>query len=67
MLTSASNSPVTVNVMNYGNDEVEVNQRKTSRGIDIEVMIKKAVGQGIAGGDFDNVMRSSFGTRRLAY
>lgn len=67
MLTSASNSPVTVNVMNYGNDDVEVTQKKSSRGIDIEVMIKKTVGQGIAGGDFDNVMRSSYGAKRLAY
>jgi len=64
---TSTSSPITVNVNNYGNDDVEVEQRKTSRGIEIDVLIKGAVKQGIAQGDFDNVMRSSFGTRRLAY
>lgn len=64
---TSNQSPVTVNVNNYGNDEVEVEQRKTSRGLEIDVLIKGAVKKGIAQGDFDNVMRSSFGTRRLAY
>ena len=64
---TSTSSPVTVNVNNYGNDDVEVEQRKTSRGLEIDVLIKGAVKRGIAQGDFDNVMRSSFGTRRLAY
>jgi hypothetical protein len=64
---TSSQSPVTVNVNNYGNDDVQVEQRKTSRGLEIDVLIKGAVKQGIAQGDFDNVMRSSFGARRLAY
>jgi hypothetical protein len=64
---SASSSPVTVNVMNYGSDDVEVNERKTSRGIEVDVLIKNAVKSGIAAGDFDKVMATSFGARRLAY
>jgi len=64
---TSNSSAITVNVNNYGNDDVEVEQRKTSRGLEIDVLIKGAVKKGIAQGDFDNVMRSSFGTRRLAY
>jgi phage-related minor tail protein len=64
---SPSSSPVTVNVMNYGSDDVEVNERKTSRGIEVDVLIKNAVKSGIAAGDFDKVMATSFGTRRMAY
>jgi hypothetical protein len=64
---SVSSSPVTVNVMNYGSDDVEVNERRTSRGIEVDVLIKNAVKSGIAAGDFDKVMATSFGARRLAY
>ena len=64
---SPSSSPVTVNVMNYGSDDVEVNERKTSRGIEVDVLIKNTVKSGISSGDFDKVMATSFGTRRLAY
>lgn len=64
---SPSSSPVTVNVMNYGSDDVEVNERKTSRGVEVDVLIKNAVKSGIAAGDFDKVMATSFGTRRMAY
>jgi hypothetical protein len=64
---SPSSSPVTVNVMNYGSDDVEVNERRTSRGIEVDVLIKNAVKSGIAAGEFDKVMATSFGSRRLAY
>ena len=64
---SPSSSPVTVNVMNYGSDDVEVNERRTTRGIEVDVLIKNAVKKGIASGDFDKVMATSFGSRRLAY
>jgi hypothetical protein len=64
---SPSSSPVTVNVMNYGSDDVEVNERRTSRGIEVDVLIKNAVKSGIAAGDFDKVMATSFGARRLAF
>jgi hypothetical protein len=64
---SVSSSPVTVNVMNYGSDDVEVNERRTSRGIEVDVLIKNAVKSGIAAGEFDKVMATSFGARRLAY
>ena len=67
VVSKSGNSPVTVNVINNGKDEVEVSERKTTRGIDIDVIIKKAVNKGLAGGDFDNAMRSSYGSRRLAY
>ena len=67
VVASSSNSPVTVNVINNGKDEVEVTERKTARGIDIDVMIKRAVNKGLAGGDFDNAMRASYGSRRLAF
>ena len=64
---SPSSSPVTVNVMNYGSDDVEVNERKTSRGIEVDVLIKNTVKQGLASGDFDKVMATSYGARRLAF
>lgn len=64
---SLNSSPVTVNVINNGNSEVEVEERKTSRGIEIDVLIKQAVNRGIASGDFDNSMRAAYGTRRMAY
>ena len=64
---SLGNSPVTVNVINNGNSEVEVEERRTSRGIEIDVLVKQAVNRGIQTGDFDNSMRSAFGTRRVAY
>ena len=63
----SAKSPVTVNVNNYGNDQVEVQERKTSRGIEIDVLIKQAVNKGLAGGDFDRAMRASYGAQRLAY
>lgn len=58
---------VTVNVNNYGNDEVEVSQSNTSNGIEIDVLIKNTVRKGLSGGDFDSVMAQSFGARRLGY
>lgn len=64
---SLNSSPVTVNVINNGNSDVEVEERKTSRGIEIDVLIKQAVNRGIASGDFDNSMRAAYGTRRMAY
>ena len=64
---SLNSSPVTVNVINNGNSEVEVEERKTSRGVEIDVLIKQAVNRGIASGDFDNSMRAAYGTRRMAY
>ena len=65
--SSGGRSAVNVNVNNYGSDEVSVEERKTSRGIEIDVLIKSAVNKGLAGGDFDSAMRSSYGSRRLAY
>ena len=62
-----SGSPVTVNVMNYGSDNVEVNERTTSRGIEVDVLIKNTVKQGLASGDFDKVMATSYGARRMAF
>lgn len=64
---SSSGSPVTVNVYNQGSNEVEVNERKTTRGVEVDVLIKNAVKQGFAAGDFDKVMATSYGARRLAY
>lgn len=67
--TSPSNkSPVTVNVNNYGSDEVTVAERQDGNGgIDIDVFIKSKVREGMAGGDFDKVFSSSFGLRRMGY
>lgn len=61
------NSPVTVNVINNGRDDVEVQERQTSRGVEIDVLIKQAVNRGISNGDFDNSMRAAYGSRRMAY
>ena len=64
---NSSQKGINVNVNNYGNDEVEVQERKTSRGLEIDVLIKSAVNKGLAGGDFDSAMRASYGAQRLAY
>ena len=67
-LKSASQSPVTVNVNNYGKDEVQVAERRDSNGgIEIDVLIKSTVRQGFANGDFDKVMQNTYGARRLGY
>ena len=65
---SKNTSPVTVNVNNYGKDEVSVTERQDSNGgIEIDVLIKNTVRNGFAGGDFDKVMSSTYGARRLGY
>ena len=64
---SSSGSPVNVNVYNQGSNEVEVSERKTTRGIEVDVLIKNAVKKGIASGDFDKVMATSYGARRMAF
>ena len=64
---TSSGSPVTVNVYNQGSDNVEVNERKTTRGVEIDVLIKSTVKRGIASGDFDKVMATSYGARRMAF
>ena len=53
--------------MNYGSDDVEVNERTTSRGVEVDVLIKNTVKQGLASGDFDKVMATSYGARRMAF
>jgi hypothetical protein len=58
---------VTVNVNNYGKDEVEVKQSNTGNGIEIDVLIKETVKQGFGGGDFDSSLATTFGLRRLGY
>lgn len=66
--SGGNTSPVTVNVNNYGKDEVAVTERRDSNGgIEIDVLIKNTVKNGFAGGDFDKVMSSTFGARRLGY
>lgn len=64
---SGSNSPVTVNVINQSSNNVEVKEKKTSRGIEIDVLINKTVNQGFASGAFDSAMQTNFGNRRLGY
>ena len=58
---------VTVNVNNYGKSEVDVQQRETSRGVEIDVLIKDTVRSGFANGEFDSVMSASYGARRVAF
>lgn len=59
---------VTVNVNNYGDDEVSINERQDSNGgIDIDVLIRSKVNSGFARGDYDKVVASAFGIRRLGY
>ena len=61
-------SPVTVNVNNYGNDDVAINERADSNGgISIDVLIKSKVSAGFANGDFDKSLSSAFGLRRMGY
>jgi hypothetical protein len=63
----SSSNNVTVNVNNYGNDEVEVSKRDTGNGLEIDVLIKQTVSKGFASGDFDAVMAQTYGARRLGY
>ena len=66
--TSSNKSPVTVNVNNYGDDEVSVSERQDSNGgIDIDILIKQKVNKGFAEGSFDKIVKSTFGIRRLGY
>lgn len=67
MPTKSNRSPVTVNVMNYGNDDVEIEERNSGNGIEIDVLIKNTVRNGLADGSFDRVLATSFGSRRLGY
>lgn len=61
-------APVTVNVNNYGNDDVAINERQDSNGgISIDVLIKSKVQAGFANGDFDKSLSSAFGLRRMGY
>ena len=65
---TSSTGQVTVNVNNYGNDDVSVTERQDSNGgIDIDVLIKQKVNSGFARGDYDKMLGSSFGLRRLGY
>ena len=67
-LGGAQSNDVTVNVNNYGNDEVSVTERQDSNGgIDIDILIKQKVQKGFANGDFDKSLGASFGIRRLGY
>jgi hypothetical protein len=64
----SKNSPVTVNVNNYGSDDVSINERADSNGgISIDVLIKSKVSAGFANGDFDKSLSSAFGLRRMGY
>ena len=64
----SKSAPVTVNVNNYGNDDVSINERQDSNGgISIDVLIKSQVKAGFANGDFDKSMSSAFGLRRMGY
>lgn len=66
--SSVNTSPVTVNVNNYGNDEVSVTDRQDSNGgLDIDILIKSKVNNGFASGAFDKTLSSSFGLRRMGY
>ena len=66
--SSTKGAPVTVNVNNYGNDDVAINERQDSNGgISIDVLIKSKVQAGFANGDFDKSLSSAFGLRRMGY
>jgi hypothetical protein len=66
--TSSNKSPVTVNVNNYGDDEVSVSERQDSNGgIDIDILINQKVNKGFAEGSFDKIVKSTYGLRRLGY
>jgi hypothetical protein len=54
-----------VNIFNQGNDQVETNTRQDANGASvIDVYIKKAVAEGIASGQFDKAMGTTYGLRR---
>jgi phage-related minor tail protein len=54
-----------VNVFNQTGGEVETSKRKDSSGMDvIDIIIKKAVADGIAQGQFDKTFAATYGLRR---
>lgn len=58
-------SGTVVNIFNQGNDQVETNTRQDANGSSvIDVYIKKAVAEGIASGQFDKAMGTTYGLRR---
>lgn len=58
-------SPVNVNVYNNAGVEIETRSSTSSDGTkQIDVYIEKKVREGIAGGSFDRVMRSTYGLSR---
>lgn len=57
-------SNVVVNVNNETPAEIDVRQRQTSDGTEIEVLVTNAVRQGIMSGRMDDVMANTYGIQR---
>ena len=62
---SASVAPVTVNVINQAGVEVATSEKNTpDGGKQIQILVTRAVNDGISSGTFDKSLRSSYGLRR---
>jgi phage-related minor tail protein len=62
---AAGGSSTQVNIYNSNGGEVTTQERQDPNGGKIiDIMIKKAVASGIASGDFDKAMGSTYGLRR---
>jgi len=56
-----------VNITNNAPVEVQATERRTSRGIEIDVLIEQQINKSIVGGGLDKSMSSAFGIRRMAF
>jgi len=57
----------TVNVFNNAGVEVEATEKRTSRGLEIDILIERQINKSIVGGGLDKSMSSAFGIRRMAF
>jgi len=65
--TQAGTSGTTVNVYNNAGVEVETTEKRTSRGLEIDILIERQINKSIVGGGLDKSMSSAFGIRRMAF
>lgn len=61
---SAGTGGVTVNVQNYGNDDVQVQERRSPDGTTLDIIIAKKMSDMINSGVVDGPMSSAYGVKR---
>jgi hypothetical protein len=64
---AAASGGVVVNIQNNAPVDVQVKQRESGGGIEIDMMIQETVNKAIASGGLDRTLNSSYGIRRRAF